>query len=150
MHTCSRHLYARLSCCLSQLVSVWIVLYMWCVCIGATVHLVCRNPERGEIAKQQISTESSNEVGHLLPHLLLVCLFLHLSLFSVFIPPTLSPSLTPSLPLSFLPSPFPTPSPSLPPFPIFHFRKYTYICWIYPNQGTSQNLPKSLLSQENN
>ena len=30
--------------------------------IGATVHLVCRNQERGESAKTEITRESSNEV----------------------------------------------------------------------------------------
>lgn len=35
---------------------------------GATVHLVCRNQERGEAAKQEISSESSNEKIYL--HLL--------------------------------------------------------------------------------
>ena len=30
--------------------------------LGATVHMVCRNPSRGEEAKQSIITESGNDV----------------------------------------------------------------------------------------
>ena len=32
------------------------------IAVGATVHLVCRNKERGETAKSEITRESSNEV----------------------------------------------------------------------------------------
>ena len=32
---------------------------------GATVHMVCRNPERGEQAKQDIISESGNDVSKL-------------------------------------------------------------------------------------
>ena len=32
------------------------------ILLGATVHLVCRNQERGESAKTEITRESSNEV----------------------------------------------------------------------------------------
>ena len=42
----------RVSCC-----------YIDCLCsLGATVHMVCRNPSRGEEAKQSIITESGNDV----------------------------------------------------------------------------------------
>ena len=34
------------------------------MCLGATVHMVCRNPTRGEDVKQEIISKSNNEVGH--------------------------------------------------------------------------------------
>ena len=45
--------------------SYWkFVMYFFNV-VGATVHLVCRNPERGETAKQEIRTQSNNEVTNI-------------------------------------------------------------------------------------
>ena len=38
------------------------VLSLW-VYAGATVHMVCRNQERGEKAKQDIVSESGNDVS---------------------------------------------------------------------------------------
>ena len=34
------------------------------MCLGATVHMVCRNPTRGEDVKQEIISKSNNEVCH--------------------------------------------------------------------------------------
>ena len=42
-------------------------------CTGATVHMVCRNLERGEQAKQDIVSESGNDVSKRIP------LILHIS-----------------------------------------------------------------------
>ena len=37
--------------------------YNYAMVAGATVHMVCRNPERGEQAKQDIISESGNDVS---------------------------------------------------------------------------------------
>ena len=81
---------------------------MFCV-LGATVHMVCRNQTRGEKAKEEIVSESGNEVGLMY---LLISYELYFSLFS----PHITASPLPLLPYLFLSSPFSLHSPlSLPP-----------------------------------
>ena len=66
--------------------------------VGATVHLVCRNAEKGEAAKQELITESKNEVTLPLPPSFPPSRPLSLPL-SLSLSPSFSPSLSPSHPL---------------------------------------------------
>ena len=86
------------------------------MCLGATVHMVCRNPTRGEDVKQEIISKSNNEVGHtqVFPFSYSSNLLFFLTVLPLFFDPSPLSSSLPSLILPPLSHPFSPLSSSLP------------------------------------